>query len=110
MDYREKFDLQEQRMSQNECGDVSTEWETVYSGYARVASLGSTEYWQAAATNQQETLKALLQMAQAPGHARHREAPHRVAGKAPRHPIDRQFERLERPVRDKGGGCGWLAA
>lgn len=57
MDYREKFDLQEQRMSQNECGDVSTEWETVYSGYARVASLGSTEYWQAAATNQQETLK-----------------------------------------------------
>lgn len=57
MDYRERFELQEQRATQNDKGDSSVNWVTVYAAYARVANLGSREYWQAAAVNAESTLK-----------------------------------------------------
>ena len=51
MDYRERFELQEQRAAQNDKGDSAVEWVTIYAAYARVANLGSREYWQAAAVS-----------------------------------------------------------
>lgn len=57
MDYRERFELQEQSATQNDKGDSSVEWVTIYAGYARVSNLGSREYWQAAAVNAESTLK-----------------------------------------------------
>lgn len=57
MDYDQLFELQTQQTTQNDCGDVSVEWATVYRGYARMSSLGSTEFWQAAAVQAQDTIK-----------------------------------------------------
>ena len=57
MDYDQPFELQWQQTVQNDCGDVSVEWATVYRGYARMSSLGSTELWQAAAVQAQDTIK-----------------------------------------------------
>ena len=57
MDYTERFELQKQTASQNGCRDVSVAWETVYAGYARVTSLGSREFWEAAAVQREDTLK-----------------------------------------------------
>lgn len=57
MDYDQPFELQKQQMVQDDGGSVSVEWETVYRGYARMSSLGSTEFWQAAAVQAQDTIK-----------------------------------------------------
>lgn len=59
MDYRERFELQEQRAAQNDKGDSAVEWVTIYAAYARVANLGSREYWQVAAVSAESTLKFL---------------------------------------------------
>ena len=57
MDYDQPFELQKQQMVQDDGGSVSVEWATVYRGYARMSSLGSTEFWQAAAVQAQDTVK-----------------------------------------------------
>ena len=57
MDYRYRFEIQAREAVQNECGDVSQEWSTVYVGYCRLQGLGSAEFWQAAAVQQQDTFK-----------------------------------------------------
>ena len=57
MDYGYRFELQKREAVQNDCGDVSQEWSTFYVGYGRLAGLGSTEFWQAAAVQQQDTFK-----------------------------------------------------
>lgn len=57
MDYDQPFELQKQQMVQDDGGSVSVEWATVYRGYARMSSLGSTEFWQAAAVKAQDTIK-----------------------------------------------------
>ena len=56
-DYDHRFALQTQEAVQNEKGDTSVEWVTVYEGYARMAPLSSTEYWQAAAVQAEDTVK-----------------------------------------------------
>lgn len=57
MDYSYRFELQKYETAQSDCGDVSREWSTVYVGYGRLQGLGSTEFWQAAAVQQQDTFK-----------------------------------------------------
>ena len=57
MDYSYRFELQEYKTVQSDCGDVSREWSTVYVGYGRLAGLGSTEFWLSAAVQQQDTFK-----------------------------------------------------
>ncbi|WP_244411470.1 phage head closure protein [Raoultibacter timonensis] len=57
MDYREPFELQTHQIVQNDKGDTSAEWTTVFKGFARVANLGSREFWEAAATGAENTLK-----------------------------------------------------
>lgn len=57
MDYNQPFELQRQATSQNECGDPIVEWITSYKGYGYVKSLSSTEFWQAAAVQAQDTMK-----------------------------------------------------
>lgn len=57
VDYDQLFELQKQQTVQDDGGSVSVEWATVYRGYARMSSLGSTEFWQAAAVQAQDTIK-----------------------------------------------------
>ena len=57
MDMREPFELQTQRTVQNDMGDTAVEWEAVFKGFARVANLGSREFWEAAAVSAENTLK-----------------------------------------------------
>lgn len=57
MDYSYRFELQKYETAQSDCGDVSREWSTVYVGYCRLQGLGSAEFWQAAAVQQQDTFK-----------------------------------------------------
>lgn len=56
-DYIHRFELQVQEPSQNQSGDTSVEWVTIYAGYARIAALGSSEFWQAAAVQAEDTVK-----------------------------------------------------
>ncbi len=56
-DYDTRLVLQGQSGGQDEFGRTSARWETVWSGWCRQRDLGSTEYWQAAAENQQESSK-----------------------------------------------------
>lgn len=57
MDYSYRFELQKYETAQSDCGDVSQGWSTVYVGYCRLQGLGSAEFWQAAAVQQQDTFK-----------------------------------------------------
>lgn len=57
MDMREVFKLQTQQTVQNDKGDTSVDWIDVYQGYARVANLGSREFWEASAVSAENTLK-----------------------------------------------------
>lgn len=56
-DYDTRLVLQGQSGTQDEYGRPSVSWETIWSGWCRRRDLGSTEYWQAAAENQQESSK-----------------------------------------------------
>lgn len=56
-DYDTKLVLQEQEGAKGADGRTSVRWVTFWSGWCRRRDLGSTEYWQAAAENQQESAK-----------------------------------------------------
>ena len=60
MDYNQRFELQTQQTVQNDKCDTTVEWQTVYAGYAAVKSMGSTEYWQAAAQQAEDTVKLIV--------------------------------------------------
>ena len=49
--------IEEKKASQDDCGNVSVSEEPVWRGWVRVREMGSTEYWQACAVNEQETVK-----------------------------------------------------
>lgn len=59
MDYDKRFKLQRQRASQDACGDVSVRWVTELEGWAAFRNLGSREFWEAAAVQQEGTVKML---------------------------------------------------
>lgn len=56
-DYDTRLVLQEQAGERGPDGRTSVRWATFWSGWCRRRDLGSTEYWQAAAENQQESAK-----------------------------------------------------
>lgn len=57
MDYNQPFELQRQTASQSMRGDPIVKWATAYRSYGYVKSLSSTEFWQAAAAQAQDTIK-----------------------------------------------------
>lgn len=56
-DYDTRAVIEESSRIKDETGAVSTKWSEAWAGFVRVREMGSTEFWQASAVQEQETVK-----------------------------------------------------
>lgn len=49
--------IESKAAAQDDCGNMSVSWAPVWKGWVRLREMGSAEYWQACAVNEQETVK-----------------------------------------------------